>query len=325
MTNTSKSRSLFHYTNSEGLLGILGSGALFASHYGFLNDLSEGNILRDILLPHLEKETRTFLPKLIDEGIIKSELLAARGPNYYRDEVGRMFDAMTSATDNVAPYFITSFCMHEEGTDHHADGLLSQWRGYARGGFAIEFDELALDELTKQENAQFRLQGILANAVRYRDLDQFVDADRFKGFAASLFKAVLEQVLPNAHRKLTEILGEKTTEDFAGFYLGTVPFLKSSAFEEENEYRIVALCNRVGVTEEADERRYKELNFRTRADGRITPFIKLFDYVTAALPIKSIVVGPQPHQESQLAAVRLLTAENRIDCDVRASRIPFRE
>ena len=232
---------------------------------------------------------------------------------------------MASATDQVAPYFIVSFCMHEEGADHHTDGLLSQWRGYARGGFAIEFDELKLDELTKQENADCRLQGIMTNAVHYRDFDQFVEADRFKGFAASLFKAVLEQVLPKARRTLTEILGDKTTEDFAGFYLATVPFLKNSAFEEENEYRIVALCNRIGVSDEADKRRYKDLHFRTRADGRITPYIKFFDDLGAKLPIKSIVVGPHPHQESQLAAARLVMAENRIDCEVRASRMPFRE
>jgi hypothetical protein len=325
MNNIAKSRSLFHYTNSDGLLGILGSGALFASHYSFLNDTSESSVLREVLLPLLERETRTFVPRLIEEGIIKPELLAAQGTNYYKDEVGRMFNSMASATDNVAPYFITSFCMHEEGTDHHADGLLSQWRGYARGGFALEFDEFEIDELTKRESAECRLQGILTNAVHYRDLDQFVEADRFKGFAASLFKAVLEQVLPKASGKLTEILGDKTTEDFAGFYLGTVPFLKNSAFEEEHEYRIVALCNRIGVTDGDDKRRYKDLHFRTRADGRITPFIKLFDDLGADLPIKSIVVGPHPHQESQLAAVRLVTAENGIDCEVRASRIPFRE
>jgi hypothetical protein len=291
----------------------------------FLNDKSEGSMLREVLLPLLEKETRTFVPQLVNAGIVKPELLTAQGSNYYKDEVGRMFDAMASATDNVAPYFITSFCMHEEGTDHHADGLLSQWRGYARGGFAIEFDELKIDELTKRETADWRLQGILTNAVRYNDLEEFVEVDRFKGFAATLFKAVLEQVLPKARSKVVEILGEKTTEDYGRFYLGTVPFLKNRSFEEEHEYRIVTLCNRIGVAEEGDERRHKKLHFRSRADGRITPFIKLFEEPTYDLPIKSIVVGPHPHQESQLAAARLVAAENGIDCEVRASRIPFRE
>jgi len=262
MKNISRSRSLFHYTSGEGLLGILGSGTLFASHYNFLNDKTEGNTLRELLLPLLEKETRTFVPKLIKEGIIKPELLAAHGANYYKDEVGKMFDSMTAATDSVSPYFITSFCMHEEGTSDHAHGLLSQWRGYARGGYAIKFDEFAIDELTKRESAKCRLQGILTDSVHYRDLDKIVSAERFEGFAAALFKAVLEQVLPNAVRKLTEILGDKTSEDFADPYLSTVPFIKNIGFEEENEYRIVALCNRVDVAEDGDDREYKPMHFR---------------------------------------------------------------
>jgi hypothetical protein len=232
---------------------------------------------------------------------------------------------MASATDKVAPYFISSFCMHEEGTDHHTDGLLSQWRGYARGGFAIEFDEFGIDELTKRENAECRLQGILTHAVQYRGFNEFVKADQFAGFAACLFKAVLEQVIPKAKSKLAEILGNKTTEDFARPYLSTAPFLKDSSFEEEQEYRIVALCNRIGVTDPNDKRRYKCLNFRTRPDGRITPYIKLFDQLADDLPIKSIVVGPHPHQDAQVAAVRLVAEEHGIKCDIRPSRIPFRE
>src|ERR1035441_3962462 len=35
--------------------------------------------------------------------------------------------------NNTAPFFITSFCMHKKGTAVHEHGLLSQWRGYARG------------------------------------------------------------------------------------------------------------------------------------------------------------------------------------------------
>jgi Protein of unknown function (DUF2971) len=320
-----KSRCLFHYTSSEGLLGILQSGSIHASHYGFLNDRSEGNALREILLPYLAAETRKFLPKLIQAKIINAELLAVHGDGYYDAEVSRMFDAMASATDRVAPYFIASFCMHGEGTDHHTDGLLSQWRGYARGGFAIEFDEFAIDELTKRENAACRFQGILTNAVRYRDFDKFVQVERFTGFAATLFKAVLEHVIPKARTKLVEILGSRTTEDFAHPYLSTAPFLKNAGFEEEQEYRVVALCNRIGVSDLTDKRRYKDLYFRTRSDGRIVPYIKLFDLLDDDLPIKSIVVGPHPHQDAQLAAVRLVTEEYGIKCDIRPSRIPFRE
>jgi hypothetical protein len=321
----SQSRCLFHYTSGEGLLGILRSQALFASHYSFLNDKSEGSVLRELLLPYLEKETRKFVPDLVAEGIIKAELLDAHGPGYYRAEVGKMLDSISSATDNVAPFFVTSFCTHEEGTDHHADGLLSQWRGYARGGFAIEFDELRIDTLTKKENDEFLFQGIMTNSVHYRDFHNFVNLKQFDGFAAALYKAVLEQVLPNSHEKLAEILGNKSTDDFAHPYLTAAPFLKNGAFEEEKEYRIVALCNRADVKVQGDQRKHKECHFRTRPDGRVTPFVKLFDTLADPLPIKSIVVGPHPHQESQVEAVCLMLSEYGVNAKVRASRIPFRE
>lgn len=89
MNNIAKSRSLFHYTNSDCLLGILGSGSLFASHYSFLNDKSEGNVLREILLPLLEAETRTFVPKLIEEGIINPNFLLRVEPTTTKTKLAR--------------------------------------------------------------------------------------------------------------------------------------------------------------------------------------------------------------------------------------------
>ncbi len=36
--------SVFHYTDSAGLLGILSSKSLFATDYRYLNDVSEGSM-----------------------------------------------------------------------------------------------------------------------------------------------------------------------------------------------------------------------------------------------------------------------------------------
>src|SRR5262249_37150111 len=48
--------SVFHYTDSAGLLGILSSRSLFATHYRYLNDISEGSLIRELILPILENE-----------------------------------------------------------------------------------------------------------------------------------------------------------------------------------------------------------------------------------------------------------------------------
>src|SRR5215216_2147689 len=49
--NSPKSRSLFHYTTGDGLLGIVKDRCLFATHADFSNDSSECKLI----LPHLIK------------------------------------------------------------------------------------------------------------------------------------------------------------------------------------------------------------------------------------------------------------------------------
>jgi hypothetical protein len=48
------SRSLFHYTSARGLIGILGTQALFATHANFLNDSSECQLLRGAINPSFD-------------------------------------------------------------------------------------------------------------------------------------------------------------------------------------------------------------------------------------------------------------------------------
>jgi len=43
--------SVFHYTDSAGLIGILTSKSLFATDYRYLNDVTEGSMIRQLILP----------------------------------------------------------------------------------------------------------------------------------------------------------------------------------------------------------------------------------------------------------------------------------
>jgi hypothetical protein len=69
----------------------------------------------------------------------------------HRLQAEKLYTSVVRATNNVTPFFVVSFCRHEEGTQAFEHGLLSQWRGYAEaGGFAIEFDEEKLDTLGEE-------------------------------------------------------------------------------------------------------------------------------------------------------------------------------
>lgn len=104
---------IWHYTDSAGLIGILQSGALWATSAFHLNDAQEVNYPRDLYLP----EVGTFLNS--DD---HRDLAPSLG--WYL-ESGATFLDMTP--------FVSCFC--------EADNLLSQWRCYGKGGgFAVGLD-----------------------------------------------------------------------------------------------------------------------------------------------------------------------------------------
>jgi hypothetical protein len=56
--------SIFHYTDADGLLGILSTNSLYATHYKYPNDITEAATVRELLLPILESEIAVITPKL---------------------------------------------------------------------------------------------------------------------------------------------------------------------------------------------------------------------------------------------------------------------
>lgn len=108
MNNSEASSVLYHYTTSSGLLGILNTKKIWATHARFLNDAQELDygltLIREIL-----------------HGYPAGDLISA---------------AATHLTESRPAYFLTCFCA--------VDDLLSQWRAYARSttgtGYSLGFD-----------------------------------------------------------------------------------------------------------------------------------------------------------------------------------------
>lgn len=319
--NPSESRSLFHYTTANGLIGILKSQSLWATHANFLNDSAECRILSNLLRPRVANEMETIVPELVKIGRLRPEVYEEYGRKIHEMQADKVIDSVLIAIDKIAPFYITSFCIHDPTEPEYENGLLSQWRGYANGGFAIEFDELQIDELAKDENAAFRYQGILTEAVSYEEHIERARLDRFDGLAKSMLRVLFEKQGGDLDRDFgAQVRHEKYIQPF----LETLPFLKDSGFSEEREYRIAALCNRPNVVGDGDERAAKEIAFREAANGSVVPFIRLFESLKGPLPIKSILVGPHARQENQVDALRLLLEQCQIDVDVRLSKLTFR-
>jgi hypothetical protein len=58
---------LYHYTNEQGLYGILDHKCLWATHYKFLNDYEEIVLFRDKLIEFLYPSTLDYYKELIPE------------------------------------------------------------------------------------------------------------------------------------------------------------------------------------------------------------------------------------------------------------------
>lgn len=232
-----------------------------------------------------------------------------------------MYNAISRAADNISPFFVVSFCRHLENSDHFRNGLLSQWRGYANGGgFAIEFDEDRLDQQKNIEMDQFEYLMTKTDDVLYENYSSLFDGKAYEGVAGGLIYKVFQ-----AQKKDTSsITGKKDVSDIVFDYVKVAPFLKHASFKEEQEYRLVAACNRIGKMIDGKMKPPKEIKFRSR-NSLIIPYIELFKTVEELLPIKSIIVGPHPYQEKQAEAVRMALEMKRMDAEVRLSAIPFRQ
>jgi len=313
-------RSLFHYTTAKGLVGIVGTQSLFATHADFLNDSSECRLLRGILTPRLIEEFKELAPKLV-----KAKFMKEAETQAYLAEASEQFalsvlNTVVGAIDKISPIYITSFCLHGAHTPDYANGLLSQWRGYAKGGFAIEFDEDGLDKIAAIEASKFRYEGILTERVWYKDHEEYAGLSKFNGIVAAALRIHFEQQGKDA----SEVLGRTELREFVRPFVQTMPFLKPHGFREEREYRMVSIAYRRGISSEL-KAPLRDIQFRSDETGSVVPYIAVFDKSELKLPIKSILIGPHPNQDNQQAAVELLLDQHEVKAEVRRSKLSLRQ
>lgn len=128
---------LYHYTDLNGLLGILDVNGFWATNYGFLNDKEE--------ILHGKKLCVDII------GILKEEHEHSGGQKFLDELLNLIFS-------NDQDVFIVSFCSKPD--------LLSQWRGYSRGSAGVslgfKFNEL-VKYSTIRDNEYFIPRSVIYN------------------------------------------------------------------------------------------------------------------------------------------------------------------
>jgi hypothetical protein len=333
---------LYHYTSAEGLLGIIRSGNLWATHIRYLNDSQE---FIDSL-----RHLKSFIEEFDEE-------LHGHLDKFLRSAV-HLFSVNPGA-------YVLSFTDDSAARTNDAPGdRLSQWRAYCSGGngFSLGFDPRLIDEGGRGEIIESRpyltylhncvydpaakhkiLQGAGATASKHwRDFfDEITDAALKKliesgeipaGFGLEQLRSIarsrnlLVPIPPGSKDRLAHL---RQILMF-GLVLNATS-MKNEAFSDEKEWRIVIHPKRMKTR--AKEKHDPPIKYRIGQFG-LTPYVEFpLRAGKSKSPLRRIVVGPCPHPEQSLQATKLFLQNSGIKLkskdspegvEVVESKIPFR-
>jgi len=286
-----KANIIYHYTDGPGLLGILKDQTLWATHFRYLNDKTELELFKKMLLDALRnKQVSHKSHNKIDFDRFKE---------YIETVSGLVFDEKSR---NLCDIFLCSFCFHDSRSKDI--GLLSQWRGYGKdGGYAIGFDYNYLNDLKEAERKKYNFDFASLDSVTYWDGKNIPEEQ--KENIDFIFTSYMNGHINGRIREASKR------------YLRCMSHLKHGSFNEENECRLA-----FGFSPSTS----KEIKYRNYR-GTLIPYIELFKKEEGDirnLPIGKIIIGPSPDADLRKKAIELLLFTKKIIADVVISSIPYR-
>jgi hypothetical protein len=286
MEEQAKPELLFHYTRQNGLDGILKDDCIWATHYRFLNDLSECLEAPELFEAMITQQSSTKIPQL--------EISKTVRQTYWNN----IRNTLRAQIESADAYFVS---FSDESTSQVVGDNLTLWRGYAENchGFSLEFRrsklEKKVDSFAQQLNKPIPLMKCLYGETEESRMER-------KAIIGTLFgllcmnDQILEQVL-------------KWSAKF-----------KNKAFCEEREWRFV-----LQMSKSERESNGSHIEFHDGQFGR-TPHIAIpLDLKGQDSPLERIVVGPAPDKEQVVARLRIDLVQMGIyGVEVTSSKIPYR-
>lgn len=311
---------LFHYTSAGGLEGILRSQSLWGTHWQYLNDAGELRHFSE-KLPSLLKDTRIAAAEELarNKDGFKEWAESQGGIEVLVDEEvrGLVRDFQDSLvpldpTQQIFEFYVTSFCTPEGSFEEvRTHGLISMWRCYGNGGYALVFDTAELDRLLWVEAKAYPSRMVFGGVGYSCDPPHVLESR--VGALSKLRKKMSESTFnsPEANTALLRPL------------LDCFIHYKHWAFAEEREVRLTTILNgeqmRAVAPEDDTTRRERGRHIQCGA-----PRIHLFEGLGYRLPIKRVIVGPGSSQPTREAELRALLEELKLDIPVVLSNIPLR-
>jgi len=283
--------TLYHYCSSEAFTAIVESKNLWLSALTLSNDSQEGKVVKATVMRLAERDNLSVAVRdRLQESLVFTE---------------RFFEGL-------------GFCLSEHGD------LLSQWRGYADDakGVCIGFDRQMLEVLAEstkyQQTSGFALYKVAYKEHEklveptYQELRKFIDAGalKWKGASSLLDARTAHEIaeddlkIEKAHKALIFKLLE---------FMPRLYELKSPAFSEEHEWRLVSML----LATQDDGCLFRSAN------DRIVPY-RAFSIASQANGIiREIILGPK-HQTPVNVVQSLLKQAGFGPVEVRLSEASYR-
>lgn len=279
---------LYHYTTIQGVHGILGKGAIWATSVDYLNDTTEPDytvgLIDELIHKLIYEETKS---RGGEEFGVVNQLLWVRY---------ELFQHRSRSN-----YFVTCFC--------EVSDLLSQWRAYGQnGGFSLNFSADKLESLvqrlndhdggdidTKEERSWY-FEKMVYDKRTQRDLVESVLKSCIQAYSTCIEKHSIDQtLLITALDKDADF--RESFKRFAQYWakklLRFVTLFKHPAFSEEKEWRMVHRRSTADC---------KDLSFRD-GKGWLIPYTEVKIDLNTCLA--SITCGP-PSSSLSVQSLRTL-------------------
>jgi hypothetical protein len=271
---------LYHYTTQRGLLGILETDSIWATKIHYLNDSSEYQLAVDVA-----------------NDVLHALLKGERGTKK-RTKIKCLLDNLRSIEQmNVC---VCSFSEHGD--------RLSQWRAYAHeaSGFSVGFHSEQVEHQAKSQD--FSLVRCIYDEKQQRDLIE----ETVLTSLGQDFNTTPSRVDPEQPRTFFVLA---TGGDFARRFAQLAPLIKSPAFHEEAEWRLIS-------TKGVDVR---TMSFRP-GKSMLIPYVQFRLGSDKMKYLHSLTVGPTPHRQLAEYAANSLLARWAVahSPKVHSSKAPYR-
>lgn len=269
--SSSEDLLLYHYTNLEGLKGIINSRSIWFTHASTLNDPTELKYGKQLILNSIEKVNSNIKDRNIKE----------------------LLDGLTtniSAFDTVLYHtYVACFCKSEN--------LLSQWRSYAAQGGGYNLG-LRFKTDTKFYHASDKSKEETHVILRKMIYDVEEQKQLVMDYISSITSSA-EAYLKKPH-PVSDGWGYIAAMESVNILFDLMLSFKNPVFREENEWRLI-----IG---KQDTHRPELLKFREVKESLI-PYIEMHIAENSngkfLFPLRSIKFGPMLDEARTKSALKL--------------------